>query len=243
MLLIKLSSVDSTSTFLKQWVQQTKDNNAIGVWAEHQTHGRGRMGTNWLSEKGLNLTASVYLGDILFKNDAVFEINKRVCLAVLDALTTLKTPELKIKWPNDILAGNKKIGGILVEPMLRGSQVTEVIIGFGINVNQTEFSTLPCATSLRNITGEINTIEPLFEAVTKNIEHAIRADKTDNKRYLEYLYGLNESCAFERNDGTPFWATITDVDKHGKLILTHSNGAQESFEEKTLVFTAFARCQ
>ena len=80
MLFIRLSSIDSTSTFLKQWVQQTKKHSAIGVWAEHQTHGKGRMGTQWHATKGLNVTGSIYLGDISITNDAIFEINKRVKL-------------------------------------------------------------------------------------------------------------------------------------------------------------------
>ena len=243
MLLIKLSAIDSTNSFLKQWVQQTKAHNAIGVWAEYQTNGRGRMGTAWHAERGLNLTASVYLGNISMQNDALFEINKRVCLAVLDTLRPLQIPDVKLKWPNDILSGNKKIGGILVEPMLRGNTITDVVIGCGINVNQIEFPELPCATSLRNVAGEIYAIEPLFEALAKNIEHSVRAPKTDNNRYLTSLYGLDEVCEFERKEGMPFSATLTNVAQDGKLVVQHLDGTQEYFEEKTLVFTAFARCR
>ena len=243
MLFIRLSSIDSTSSFLKQWVQQTKAHNAIGVLAEYQTNGRGRMGNAWHAERGLNLTASVYLGNISLQNNALFEINKRVCLAVLDTLKPLHIPDVKLKWPNDILSGNKKIGGILVEPILRGNTITDVVIGCGINVNQTGFPELPCATSLRNVTGETYAIEPLFETLAKNIEHSVRAPITENKRYLTSLYGLNEVCEFERKDGTPFLATLTDVAQDGKLVVEHSDGTQECFEEKTLVFTAFVRCR
>jgi BirA family biotin operon repressor/biotin-[acetyl-CoA-carboxylase] ligase len=243
MLFIRLSSIDSTSTFLKQWVQQTKKHSAIGVWAEHQTHGKGRMGTQWHATKGLNVTGSIYLGDISITNDAIFEINKRVCLATIDTLLALDITDLQIKWPNDIIARGKKIGGILVEPILRGNNVNGIVIGCGINVNELKFPNLPCATSLGAITGKTYDIESLFETLAKNVEHSVRAKETDNDRYLNMLYGLHETCTFERKDGTPFSATIVDVAIDGKLIVEHEGGEQELFDEKTLAFTAFVRCQ
>lgn len=243
MLFIKLSSVDSTNSFLKQWVQQSKKHTAIGVWAEHQTHGKGRMGTQWHATKGLNLTGSVYLGNISIDIQTLFEINKRVCLAVIETLLAHKIPELQIKWPNDILAKGKKIGGILVEPILRGAKVTDVVIGCGINVNEKALPNLPCATSLSAITGKSYDIESLFEALAANIEHTVRGKHTDDKRYLTTLYGLGEPCSFERKDSIPFTATIVDVAKDGKLVVEHKNGEREIFEEKALVFTAFSRCR
>ncbi len=243
MLIIKLSSVDSTSAFLKQWVQQTKEHNAIGVWAEHQTSGVGRMGTTWHAEKGQNLTGSVYVGDISMPKEAVFEINKRVCLAVFDMLSHENITGLKIKWPNDILVKDKKIGGILVEPILRGNRITGVVVGCGINVNQLEFPKLPCATSLAIATGKSYSVESLFEDLAKNIEQSIRADITDDDRYLSVLYGMGEKCSFEKKDGTSFTANILGVAQDGRIVLEHPGGKKEAFEEKKLVFTAFAHCR
>lgn len=242
MLLIKLNAIDSTNAFLKQWVQQTKAHNAIAVRAEHQTHGTGRMGAKWHSEKGLNLLCSVYLGDISNQIKSVFDINKRVCLAILDTLTSLNIPELKIKWPNDILSAENKIGGVLVEPILRGNEITGVVIGCGINVNQLDFPNLPCASSLRKATGNPHGIQPLFESLVKNVESTVRAKTTDNSRYLDVLFGFNKICSFERQDGTSFVATVVGVDEDGKLILKYEDETTELFEEKKLVFTAFSHC-
>jgi len=242
MLLIKLSAIDSTNAFLKQWVSQTKEHNAIGVRAEYQTQGTGRMGAKWQSAKGLNLLCSVYLGGITH-NDTIFEINKRVCLAVLDTLTAQKIPTLQIKWPNDILSANKKIGGVLIEPILRGKEITGVVIGCGINVNQLDFPDLPCASSLKKATGKTYAIESLFKDLAKNIERTVRSRSTDNVRYLDMLHGLNEWCDFKRTDGTLFSATITGVTDDGKLMVKNKEGNIELFEEKKLIFTAFAHCQ
>ena len=242
MLIIKLSTIDSTNAFLKQWVQQTKAHNAIAVKAGYQTHGTGRMGSKWHSEKDLNLLCSVYIGGISIDNSAIFEINKRVCLAILDTLTPQNIPALQIKWPNDILSAEKKIGGVLVEPILRGKQVTGVVIGCGINVNQLDFPNLPCASSMRTATGKLQDIEVLFESLAANIESTVRASSTDNSRYLDALFGLNQAFSFERVDGTSFSATILGVAEDGKLKIKHADGATELFEEKKLVFTAFAHC-
>ena len=242
MLIIKLSTIDSTNAFLKQWVQQTKAHNAIAVKAGYQTHGTGRMGSKWHSEKDLNLLCSVYIGEISIDNNAIFEINKRVCLAILDTLTPQNVPALQIKWPNDILSAENKIGGVLVEPILRGKQVTGVVIGCGINVNQLDFPNLPCASSMRTATGKLQDIEVLFESLAANIESTVRANSTDNSRYLDALFGLNQACSFERVDGTSFSATIVGVAEDGKLKVKHADGATELFEEKKLVFTAFAHC-
>ena len=242
MLIIKLSTIDSTNAFLKQWVQQTKAHNAIAVKAGYQTHGTGRMGSKWHSEKDLNLLCSVYIGGISIDNSAIFEINKRVCLAILDTLTPQNIPALQIKWPNDILSAEKKIGGVLVEPILRGKQVTGVVIGCGINVNQLDFPNLSCASSMRTATGKLQDIEVLFESLAANIESTVRAKSTDNSRYLDALFGLNQACSFERVDGTSFSATIVGVAEDGKLKVKHADGATELFEEKKLVFTAFAHC-
>lgn len=240
MLLIKLSAIDSTNKFLKQWVQQSKEHVSIGVWAEHQTQGRGRMNTEWLSPKGLNLTASVYLGNLNMSNDSIFDINKQVCLAVMDTLFPLQIPNLTIKWPNDILSGGKKLGGILVEPMIRGSVLTDLIIGCGININQTKFSDLPHATSLRLVSGKTFSVATIFDTLVKNIENAVRSGATDDQRYYELLFGYGKECSFQRLEGTPFKAVIIGVSREGKLILKHQSGEQEEVEEKKLVFTAFA---
>ena len=61
---------------------------------------------------------------------------------------------MSIKWPNDILSENKKIGGILIENFFNKSKIKASVIGVGLNLNQEKFEKLPKATSLKIITGE-----------------------------------------------------------------------------------------
>jgi BirA family biotin operon repressor/biotin-[acetyl-CoA-carboxylase] ligase len=240
MLIIKLSATPSTNSFLKQWVQQSKAHESIAVWAEHQTEGRGRMGTKWLSEANLNLTGSVYVGNTAHHQNNIFNLNKQVCLAIVDTLAPLKIPELRIKWPNDILSANKKIGGVLIEPIMRGRQMTGAIVGCGLNVNQEKFDpSLPFAASIKSVTKQSQEIGTLFELLAKNIAAAVRSDQVDHERYLAVLYKINEMCAFKTNDGFSFEGKIIGVSPDGKLVITDENGDSNSYEEKTLVFTAF----
>lgn len=239
MLIIKLSATASTNSFLKQWVHQSKTHDTIAVWTENQTQGRGRMGTKWHSLPKLNLTGSVYIGNFSTKQQPVFDLNKQVCLALIDTLLPHKIPDLLIKWPNDILSGNKKIAGVLIEPIMRGKKMTGVVVGCGLNVNQEEFPDLPFASSIKNLTKQTLIVETLFESLAKNIVAAVQSEHVDHQRYLDFLYQINKTCSFTSKDGGSFKATIKGVSEEGKIKLLHDNGLEIAYEEKTIAFTAF----
>ena len=74
-------------------------------------------------------------------------------MAIINALEKISIPELSIKWPNDILSENKKIGGILIENFFKKSKINTSIIGIGLNLNQEKFEKVPKATSLKMVTG------------------------------------------------------------------------------------------
>ena len=111
--------------------------------ADYQTAGRGRLDHKWLSPPGTNLTMSVVLSVEGLAPDRVATLPLVAGLAVAKALRGLvrerkdlrrETGDLKLKWPNDVLLGDKKIAGILCE-----RHGDNVIVGIGVNVGQTEF--------------------------------------------------------------------------------------------------------
>ncbi|MEO7328642.1 MAG: biotin--[acetyl-CoA-carboxylase] ligase [Minicystis sp.] len=108
--------------------------------AEEQTAGRGRGDHRWHSPAGEN----VYLSLIVRPNVPASSVAP-VTLAVGAALTELLATvvgdraELMIKWPNDVLAGGRKLAGVLVEGQLRGSVVQGLIVGVGVNVRTLDF--------------------------------------------------------------------------------------------------------
>lgn len=149
--IIWLESVDSTNNEAKRRIARLADMSVIAAY--EQTAGRGQRENIWLSEPGKNLTASIVLkhdGTILSRvsADNQFIISEMISKAVVGLLADYGVVA-RIKWPNDIYVGDKKICGILIEHTLRGSSIINSIIGVGLNVNQTEFDeSLPNPTSL-----------------------------------------------------------------------------------------------
>ncbi len=131
-------SVDSTNARAKTLALEGAGEGTL-VIAEDQTAGRGRQGRPWFSEKGKNLTFSVIL------NPAVPPARLGILslcagLAVADAIqtTTGLTPECK--WPNDVMLNARKVSGILSETVLRRGNIHALVVGIGINVNQSTFA-------------------------------------------------------------------------------------------------------
>ena len=160
MRLVKLDAIDSTNDFLKDLIRQQDVENFTVISAENQTKGKGQMGAVWNSEQGKNLIMSVLIKDFLSDPKDVFNLNIVISLAVIRSLEQLNIPKLSIKWPNDIMADNKKIGGILIENSFKSDQTIASIVGIGLNVNQTHFENLPQASSLALICSK----RGLFEA-------------------------------------------------------------------------------
>ena len=162
--IIWLESVDSTNEECRRHISDL-DNLSV-VSALSQTSGRGQRGNIWISEAGQNLTFSIVLkfpinvmaGELepMHAYDQ-FVLSEIAALSVVDMLAEHDI-QAKIKWPNDIYAGNRKICGMLIENSLRGEWIQHSIIGIGLNVNQRNFDvTLPNPTSMvicNEISGE-----------------------------------------------------------------------------------------
>ena len=128
-------TISSTNDYLLR--EEKNKNKDIKICiAEEQTKGRGRRGKSWISPKFKNIYFS--LNSYLKKED-LSGLSIAVALSVSKVLTKINVMSL-IKWPNDLLVGNKKICGILIETAKVG-ELTKVVIGIGINVNM-EYSEL-----------------------------------------------------------------------------------------------------
>ncbi|MEC8097602.1 MAG: biotin--[acetyl-CoA-carboxylase] ligase [Bacteroidota bacterium] len=241
MKIIKIDAIDSTNIFLKKFVKENNQISRLAVRADYQTKGQGRMNSKWHSEKGMNLTGSIFFGKIKINNIDIFEINKIVCLAVLQVLKYYEIPELKIKWPNDILSEKKKIAGILLEPVIRGKNILGLIIGVGININQKNFEKLPCASSMSVITKQNFSIDEIFKKLITIIEKKITPVKFDKTKYLKNLYGFNSKKYFFDKSGKHFFGYVVGVTNDGKLII-QTRGKKKIFNEKTIFFKDFQNC-
>ena len=128
-------TISSTNDYLLR-KEKNKNKDIKICIAEEQTKGRGRRGKSWISPKFKNIYFS--LNSYLKKED-LSGLSIAVALSVSEVLTKINVMSL-IKWPNDLLVGNKKICGILIETAKVG-ELTKVVIGIGINVNM-EYSEL-----------------------------------------------------------------------------------------------------
>lgn len=118
------------------------------VCAEGQTKGKGRLGRSWSSPKGKGIYMSVVLRPALPPTE-VAQLTLLTAVAVCEAIQGVAGVSARIKWPNDILVGNRKLAGILTELSAETDRVHFVVIGIGVNVN-TPLSFLPAqATSLK----------------------------------------------------------------------------------------------
>jgi len=138
-------SIDSTNTYAKKMASQDSEEGTL-VIAEEQTAGRGRFDRTWHSSPGTNLTFSVIIRPNITPQ-RVGILSLYAGLAVTEAVQELSYTSPTCKWPNDVLVNGKKLCGILSEAIFNSGQISAVIIGIGLNVNQTEFSNTLASTA------------------------------------------------------------------------------------------------
>lgn len=239
MQLIKLDAIDSTNDYLRKLILEKKPTTPTVVMSQYQKKGKGQRGQVWTSQAGKNLMFSLYMPNFTLPTKEVFSINKIVSVCLLHWLSSFKIPNICVKWPNDILSGDSKLAGILIESNVLQSTANSIIIGVGLNVNQVEFQNLPNATSMQLLTGKSYDIDALlFSLTTRLIEFFTPPLRDCNDDYHKYLYGLGQSRLFLKDNKT-FEGIIQSVNSEGKLVLETTAGMQV-FDVKGLQFVHVA---
>src|SRR5690606_40229669 len=112
--LISLKRVSSTNDYLKQELSKSAPfPEGTVIMAEEQFMGRGQAGNHWEGEPGKNLTFSLLLRPSFLRANDQFNLNVAVSSAIHRTLSAFLGMAVKLKWPNDILVGDRKLGGIL----------------------------------------------------------------------------------------------------------------------------------
>ena len=233
---IKLDAIDSTNDYLKKLSKKEVIENFTMVLANSQSHGKGQRGASWSSEEGKNVIMSVLLKDLLVSREQLFDLNVLVSVSVFEVLEEKKISKLHIKWPNDIMSDAKKIGGILIENTFKTDNSIVSIVGIGLNVNQTDFSMLPQASSLAITTGASFDIDELAEAIRQKIHDNVPSLATDSDRfwnkYHHNLFKMEVPMAFEDNNKVRFMGMVKGVSPFGKLQLLLEDDSVKEFEIK-----------
>ncbi len=238
--LILRQEVGSTNSFASELLEEDAVKDGTVIVAGYQSRGRGHGKNNWHSERDKNLLLSIILLPDFLRAGEQFLISEFISLGLCDFLSR-ELLHVSIKWPNDILVGSKKIGGILIENAIEQDHILHSIAGIGLNVNQVKFpKDVPNATSMRQITGKeydpervrqalLNALDCRYEMLRGGNYEISRAD------YRKYLYRLNILSTFKAGD-REFKAWIYDIDPSGELILHRENGQEERFGFKEVEF-------
>ena len=238
MKLIKLNAIDSTNAFLKGLASKQELENFTVVSAESQTKGKGQMGAVWTAEASKNLIMSVLVKYFLLDASQIFNLNIAVSVAVIEVLESINIPDLSIKWPNDIMSYNKKIGGILIENSIKSDGSIESIIGLGLNVNQTNFIDLPKATSLSLVCEVEFDRELLLQLIVDTFKQKIVYWKENEiqfwKEYTHLLFKKGIPMPFADENESHFMGIIQGVSDIGKLQVLLEDDSVAEFDIKEI---------
>lgn len=226
--LISLEEVDSTNNYLKAHCNELCDGTA--VTARIQTAGKGRRGHAWSTNSGM-LPLSVLLKDPPEYETITARVGLAVCGAISQMYGISGSPEIGIKWPNDVIISSHKVCGILCESVRFGAS-TAVICGIGINISQDENYfrevDLPNAGSLLMLTGYAPEREELLETVVREVrKRAVMAFADCLDEYRATLVNLGRSVKILGADGSERVAEAVDVASNGYLICRDGNGLFE----------------
>jgi len=222
--IIKLDAIDSTNSYLKTLSASSVLKDFTIVTAKTQSQGRGQMGTHWQADSGKNLTMSVYKQFSGVGLEQQFYISMATALALINTLSKFTIPRLFVKWPNDILSDNKKVCGILIENVIKQDRLIASVIGIGLNINQTEFTGVPNASSMRLINGSVFSTEEVLHTLLKELKETYGIlEKGDllnlKKAYEAKLFRKNKPSTFKTAEGNLFSGFIECVTNSGNLQL------------------------
>lgn len=235
--LIKVDAISSTNSLAREWWKDNHPEELICFWAREQFEGRGQRGTQWTSEAGSNLTFSILVPAPRISMSHQFVLSALVALQLARGLRKMDIPRMAVKWPNDIMSANKKLGGILIENIVSNGKISASIVGIGLNVNQEDFSNLPSASSLKIVSGRRFDLQDLLESLLLDLEPALEElsdaqASTVMESYKKLLFRKDVASTFELPDKRLFQGIIRDVALDGKLIVQIHNDQLQHFDIK-----------
>ncbi len=245
-LLVRLEAVTSTIDRAREWLHEGASHGSV-VIAERQTAGRGRRGRPWASPKGGLWMSVITRPGIEVEKAGLLGLAIAVAGAEATEATLGQAeacgtqtgtqakaygtqsgtqaeaypyPQVGLKWPNDLMIGEKKVGGVLVDAQVEAGLVSEAILSIGINVN-IRVEDLPqeiqaSATSLLEVTGQAQSVEELAVRLLENLDNLWPSVKGDGTAILEAW----------RNRDTLIGKEVM-VEEAGKMLAGRARGVDE----------------
>ena len=239
-LIVRLEVIDSTNNYAKQQIRENDLAEGTVFLTYEQTLGRGQQQNVWESEARQNLLFSIVLCPDFIEMRRQFQLSKVVSLGIYDAINKYVSG-VKIKWPNDIYVGDRKLCGILIENSVMNGVLNNSIVGIGLNINQTVFrSDAPNPVSLKMLTNQHYDCEVILTEVLSEIDkyYCMLRDGQDewiDREFLTALYRLNEMHLYRSEDGL-FEGQIIGVNEIGQLLIRKKDGKMLEFHFKEVEF-------
>lgn len=220
---IYIDEVESTNSMLLN-SNEYKEHGTV-LFAELQTKGRGRLNRDWRSTRELNLTFSILLKENIKNLNLV---NLGTAVAIAHSINNLYQLDVTLKWPNDVLINDKKTAGTLIESSSRSNKIEKVVVGIGVNVNQTAFNgdyrIKP--TSIKRECKETVSRERLLSELLNNFEEMLIDLESNKEKVLDDWKSrskhLGEKIKIEDGDQTKF-GVFYDIDEDGYLLLKNND--------------------
>lgn len=213
------------------------ESEGLAVLAEEQTAGRGRAKRRWVSSRGNSLLLSVLLRPRLPASEA-FLLTALAATAASAAIETATGLSCELKWPNDLVLGGRKVGGILTELNLLGEQIERAVVGIGLNVS-TSFAEVPdladTATSLQAESGRAISRNQLAVDLMRQMSHRYDALLAGDREAVFHewrarLSTLGRRVRVGQQAGGQLQGVVEgwaeDVDASGALVLRLDDGSR-----------------
>lgn len=243
-----LEEVDSTNSYASVHAGEFAGDTMIVAAA--QTAGRGQRGNSWESEPGKNLTFTLFHRPEGVLPAEQFAISEATALGISDMLAGYGI-EARVKWPNDIYIGDRKVCGILIEHSVTPARIEHSRIGAGVNVNQTQFlSDAPNPVSMIQALGRDTELDlqRVAVATAAHLERRLLMASTAAGRarlHSDFMARLWRGDSAEypfrrRGEKTVYQGIIRDVDPTGPITIEDTaTGRRERFMFKEVEFILY----
>ncbi len=221
---LHFDAVDSTNTWVKENIDTLNPHKMTCISAKQQSAGRGRLGRTWISPPGENIYATLYF-TLPLGAPYIGNLGQILSLACVESLEK-EGLSPHIKWPNDILVGEKKLAGILCETIPQHHHIS-IALGIGINVDSAPLLPNQPTTSLSQLCQKPWKRQQLLESIVERF--LIHLETLQNKGFAPFLESYTQRLTVKKalvhTDGVrTLKGTYETINEKGQLILRLENG-------------------
>ena len=209
--------IESTSKLAREWVGEKKKSLPFAISAKSQTQGRGQKGRNWSSPEG-NIYFTIAMDGSDVTSDLVGWLPMKVGVLIADWLRERFNLVVDLKWPNDLLFQGRKVAGILCESTITGDHINHILIGVGVNLNQTPEVEDQLVGSVIEFCQTVSNIDDPSSDLIKFIEVHWNELELDSVKKRIGDYGLSKGQYYVDREHSNLWK-CTGFNARGGILL------------------------